>query len=207
MLPGDVSVNTFHFDAPDKDTETNLGIANRVIAFYNSEPFTSSNIVAYFLSTVITRAFKGCGIELIDMTDPTPRVPYFSDGFTLGEPSGSASLPNEVALCASWQAERLSGVNQARRRGRIFLGPLTTGAAASASGDPARPVAGIINLAALSSKKLVVDSLADGAPLVVYSRVSNSTAEVHSGWVDNDFDTQRRRQPLATDRQLWTLDV
>jgi hypothetical protein len=37
----------------------------------------------------------------------------------------------------------------------------------------------------------------------VHSRKNNNINAVTNGWIDNEFDTQRRRRILATARTLW----
>lgn len=206
-LPRDVTVNTFHFDTDGDVEDAAPAIVANLVAFYNATVTPPGNPISYYLAGVISRANDSSRIELINMTDPKPRVPFYTDTFALGVPGSTQALPNEVALCTSWQAPTISGVNQARRRGRIFLGPLANGASDAASGVPVRPIASLLTTLKGASQRLVVDSLADGNPLVVYSRVSGGLAQVSNGWIDNEFDTQRRRQPMATARTTWSLSV
>lgn len=91
-------------------------------------------------------------------------------------------------MVLSFQADKVSGLPQARRRGRVYFGPL--GGAAEASGRPGTTLLSAV--VAFGAALLSESNLADWT-WVVYSTVNNGGAPVTNGWVDNSFDTQRRR--------------
>jgi hypothetical protein len=110
-------------------------------------------------------------------------------------------MPPEVAICLSYQAAKISGVPQARRRGRVFIGPLNT----SAMGTDGRPATAFINALVGAA-----DALKDpaGAPDWDWSTWSSFdptvSTVIDNGWVDNEFDTQRRRGRKYTTRTTFT---
>nr|CRY96799.1 hypothetical protein [uncultured prokaryote] len=203
-VPRDVTVNTFHFDGDPGGGDT-AQIASNLISFYNDVVLT--NRVAYFLSTIVSRATNGCRIEQYDMTDPEPRVPIATTVFTLGAAGATASFPSEVALCTSFYAAPASGSPQARRRGRIFLGPLGYIGGDTTTSVPNRPVSATRATIVASTQQLQEDSVASSTPWCVYSRVDNVIRPIVGGWVDNEYDTQRRRQPGVTIRDAWSASV
>lgn len=202
-LPRDVSVNTFHFESVAFTPEMIEDIASAIIDFYNVED-TSNNSVAEFLSSRLSRT-NNSRIEVYDMADPEPRVPVYQVNWTLGTSGNTSSLPAEVAVCASYHGSEVAGIPMARRRGRIFLGPLTTGAMSAGANEIARPSGLFVNAIVNAAHDLCAAAVDLGAHWAVYSRVLGTTTPIVGGWVDNDFDTQRRRSAEATDRTLWTL--
>jgi len=133
-----------------------------------------------------------------------------------GATSGS-SLPNEVALCQSFMSTAEDGPVR-RRRGRIYLGPF--GEAFNDEDDVnhnGAPVQLLIDMMATAGSRMIETSN-DGTiagvsiPWVVYGRRklttpthSASVHDVDSGWVDNEWDTQRRRGQKATSRTTFTF--
>lgn len=147
---------------------------------------------------------------------------------------GTTSLPGEVALCASYRNNTgavVGGGNfnapAARRRGRVFFGPIDSTQAAMTTpvaGD-ARPSAGLLAALVENTNNLRVGSGVSGAgyTFVIYSRPYEGRNEiarpgrpslpaiparagqafvVEQVWVDDAFDTQRRRGTARTTRTI-----
>lgn len=113
---------------------------------------------------------------------------------------GGAPLPSEVALCLSFQASIQAGLPQARRRGRVYLGPLDT----PTLGSDGRPETATLNLIAGAATGLLAVSDTNGTlEWGVYSRVTQTLVSVNNGWIDNSYDTQRRRGVRWDSRALW----
>ena len=98
-----------------------------------------------------------------------------------------------------------------RRRGRIYLGPLAAVAADSSTGRPNTSfVTAIKNAAAAYLASVttdgtftwVVHSHTTGASPGTYDETGNSVT-VNQGWVDNAWDTQRRRGMAPTTRSAF----
>lgn len=208
-IPRDVAVNTFHFDTGQETvTSVSAGLAQLVQDFYATTPSGSSNPIDYYLGAVIPRTTESRTIRVYDMSQPMPRPPVLSVEYELQPAGGNSTLPLEVSIVCSFAAEGVPGIPPARRRGRIYLGPLGFSAinAGTTSDLPSVPsaVRAVITGAAF---ELAVDSRAADLPWCVYSRVSSTLAPVYRGWVDNEPDTQRRREGDATERTTWSLSI
>lgn len=155
--------------------------------------------------------------EYIDMADAKPRVPFQVDTANLGTLSTSnIDMPPEVALCLSFRGSTGSGLNAKRRRGRVYIGPLQL----SVATEPIAPTNASVDLVATSAAALMTatyhkwaiysPSTHHGVPVggklsdypdEVPALLDDSFVEVTSRWVDNAFDTQRRRGVPATYRK------
>lgn len=200
-LPEDVSINTFHFlttSSPASAGERTEIIGN-LVAFYNSDFGAAGNPLSSFYGSIVSRAVNACTVELFDLADLEPRLPVETFQWTLGAGAQSSLLPPEVALCASFQANPVSGIPQARRRGRIYLGPFTHPAITTAG----RPSTSIIEAAKDAMEGIFDLQAGSGVQWCVYSRIGDAMAAVSNGWVDDEFDTQRRRGRQRTTRTTW----
>jgi len=139
-------------------------------------------------------------VKLYDRADLAPRVPRFQGDLPTLTYSAT-SLPSELCAVISFEATPISGGNQARRRGRVFIGPLATTTADSLGTD--------VYLSASFQAELRLRAAnlrgANGSGLLwyVYSAADNLNRPVERGWVDNAFDIQRRRGPKASARTTW----
>lgn len=200
-LPEDVAVNTWTFGA-GATTPFDMAVEarERLEAFYNTVPSGASDKVTDYLAAYLDK--DSARFKAYDLSDPQPRVPVLDVAIDIGDNQTTQDLPHEVALCLSFQGDRESGVNQARRRGRIYLGPLTLGAKTNGSNEVPRPKAAFLTAVQRAAGELVNKN--DGtANWVVWSRKGGTFAKVTGGWVDNEFDTQRRRGARATDRSWF----
>lgn len=200
-LPEDVSVNTFSVNtAATTLAAAEADIVAAIESFYKDN--NTNHPIDWYLSPVLTTAFT---ITAYDRADPEPRVPIWSNNSTRSAayPGSSTPYPSEVSVCLSFQAAQISGTPQARRRGRIFLGPLNPGAAAFTSGR-ARPADIFIADLAVAAARLRSDMITAGFRWQVWSVAGNSGADVDNGWIDNALDTQRRRGEAATSRTTWS---
>lgn len=192
-LPEDRVINTYSFlTAEEKDVPTAVDIETVLLANY--EAFSS--IASPTLVDELT-------FKWYDRADSMPRVPWRTqlEEWTGG---GGIALPSEVALVQSFKAASVSGVAAARRRGRVFLGPLRQAAAGGGfNGD--RPSSGTLTTVASMGVNLIDASQAAADwTWQVWSTVDSVGREVVEGWVDNAWDTQRRRGPAATERVIFT---
>lgn len=150
-----------------------------------------------------TVAQNGHEIKYYDLTQTVPpNYPIGTGTFNLTSNPGTDGMPSEVALCLSFQGTKSPGFPQARRRGRIYFGPIVS--TASAGG---RPTSALITALAGAG-----DALATALPLntlpanlAVWSASNNDAVVVTDGWVDNAFDTQRRRGIERTARTTWAV--
>lgn len=186
--PNNFVTNTFHALGVDDDDAIDAGVAIRQ---------GYSSIVSY-LSPLILQS--GHEVKIYNLEDPEPRAPVFEGTWNLtSSPTGSA-LPTEVALCLSFQATKVSGAPQSRRRNRVYIGPFDT----TACGNDGRPVSALVT--ALADWGEAIQAAAELATWdwAIYSTYNPTTGIiVANGWVDNEFDTQRRRGRESTSRLIF----
>ena len=148
-------------------------------AFYDTvRPYLSQNI-----------AQNGHEIKYSELPGTPPKDPYDLDIFNLTTAPAGGMLPDEVALALSFEGTKAAGLPQARRRGRIFVGPLNAAAATQN-----RPSSAFITAMVTAGTNLKANTLGIGA---------GSFVPTNNGWVDNAFDTQRRRGVLSTSRGVF----
>lgn len=189
-LPEDVAVNVFH-SISDDDLEAEA-FAAALVTFYGA--------IDGLLSNQLSDVADAASVTTYDLADAEPRVPVDVTTFTLT--TNASTLPTECALCLSFQASPISGLPQARRRGRVFLGPLG-GIQDSTTG---RPQSAHITTIVNAADALLTTSNGPGVGVwAVYSPTNNQTSPVNNGWMDNEFDTIRGRGRESTSRTLFAL--
>lgn len=208
-LPEDNIVNTFHFEVgsgADVDA-AKLGVVNIVQDFYNGTAATTvgdvtvsaqSNAVASYLSDWVQRPAE---VRVYNLDDAKPRVP-FTDEFTLATSIGANGLPEEVSCCLSYQ-----GIppHTPRRRGRMYIGPLASGAViASSHTAAARPESTFVNDLLRAARRLSIPPGGEVIWSILSSRPSLNTVTIAEGYVDNALDTQIRRGPTASSRMSFS---
>lgn len=205
-LPRDVSVNTLTIGDPTSGPELTDAVA-AILNFYNGDitvgPYTGC--VADFYTPAVSGSANEALVEVFEIDLPTGALT------PLGSPtpwtfastsSGDFALPFEVALCASFRSA-IDG-SSPRTQGRIYIGPLNNLAIDDGDffGRPSAFFQAILNGA---MGRLASDLSDNNTPLMVWSRAGHSATAVTNGWVDNEFDTQRRREIDASQRLTWGL--
>src|ERR1043165_1144516 len=155
-LPEDERVNTFTFGINSSDSiATDVAGLGATLQnnFYNYATPTTGDSVAGFLSADVSRV----SLPVIDFYDITPRPDFTGSPvgrwtFTsLDAALDNSRAPAEVACCLSFHGD-LSGISEieaggapgpaddvhprARRRGRVFIGPLNMDALNASTGNP-----------------------------------------------------------------------
>lgn len=213
----------FRWDGPTGPTDSELGeLAAILVDFYNDIPLTQTLPLAGYMSYDVSRAANATRIAMYsvdELGDPLGSPQVVSD-FTLGgAASDFASLPSEVAVVLSMNAdltdvpERVGATRPAsRRRGRLFFGPLTTRALALGDNGagvqrPHDSLQDDLRAAALILFNAAADIMPLNAGLFwsIYSTTDVAARTLVRVWTDNAFDTQRRRGPDATARQITDL--
>lgn len=200
-LPEDAIVNTFHFEGdPDLDPDNPVDI---IQDFYKlAATGAPGSVVALMDASAIgtSLTIKGYNLE-----ESKPRVPFITETTSIA-PTGSAPLPSEVALVLSFQAQAESGAAQSRRRNRVYIGQLK--AALNTNGRPSSTAINTLTRAARDM--LVAANSSINWNWVVYSpttaagsSVAAAYWQIDNGWVDNAWDTQRRRGLAPTTRAPW----
>jgi len=215
--PEDVSVNVLHFAAQTAGEGAADVIRDHVIQLYNVAPPAGPSgnalgTIAGLLSNALSRTTNACTVKVYDLASAEPRIPIVRN-WTLGASTNASGneLPAEVALAVSIYA----GISRPRTRGRIYFGPFHI---AATEDDPtnqrARP--GVIVRETLGGAvKRLIGLPGNTHNLGVYSRgiytvggvvqppVAGSMAIATNGWVDDAWDTQRRRGQKATLRYAF----
>lgn len=192
-LPENAATNTLHFEVPDLVTQAPLIEAALNSMYQNFNTHLSS------LITPSTWTYKW-----FNLLDPEPRVPVRTTTGVGALATGTTAAPPEVALCISFKAAAVSGFPAGRLRNRIYIGPLATGTIDTTG----RPTSTAVTAIANGADILLEASKAAGWDWVVYSPTQASQGlvdsfPIESGWVDNEFDTQRRRGRRSTARTTF----
>jgi hypothetical protein len=209
--PADKVMNTWHCktnDMGDPGDEASDFLAGKLAPFYDAiEGYMS----AFLSGAYVCRAF--------DLSDPEPRVPVLEQTGSIS-PGPTSLYPCEIAVCLSFQGERASGSPQARRRGRVYIGPLArdapTLAEDSTAGDmivaagfraaltsAAADLGGVFigpgSGSSIAWCTFSPTDVADGKTL------AQASQNVTDGWVDFAVDIQRRRGHAPGGRTLFTV--
>lgn len=205
-LPEDASVNVWHFAHRDfnpgtTEQDSANDCIDRLESFYQEidQIYSAENG-----PVIVCKAYN--------LESPEPRTPLLERNIDV-TPSGTVGFPHEVAICLSMAAEMVSGQPRARRRGRVYLGPIQSGASVSGGGrvSVSPTTMGIITDAAVAAFDTGLGP--EDPRLVVYSRtddengvsVANSCHDVVTMWVDDAWDTQRRRGTAPQTRDTVSI--
>lgn len=141
--------------------------------------------------------------------------PISTGTFTLGASvDTNEPMPDNVAVCVSFHGAygtdpEESGATRprSRERGRVFIGPLNWSASIDEDGTTYQPVvkSAFRTDLTVAFNRLRTDVAAISTPSywAVWSRTAAKLTAVTGGFVDNVFDTQRRRNPRATARTTF----
>jgi hypothetical protein len=196
-IPADAVTNTWHFNTNDTETDFTVAtnIKTRLQGFYDTAHGT--NAVSSYLSKALDPA--NGRLKLYKQSDAPPRVPFSDVSFALVGVGTGDPMVSEAAICMSFHAAYTSGVNRARRRGRIFLGPLAVNTIAFLNNEPVVDATCRTDITASAEWLIAQDTAA--LKWAVFSQADNTGhAPIVGGWVDNAYDTQRRRGRAATAR-------
>lgn len=186
-LPEDSFVNTLHWNGDGlPDWETWAGdLADAVRGAY----VTLGGTVPFYPNGTVSRGFQVRVYNPEDEGGP----PVIVSG-TL--PSRAESpMPTECAAVLSFFSES----NRPRRRGRIYLGPLTFAALPTGQARFDTVVRTALTTFAQQLEAFGGSSYAWS----VYSRADDVHYPITGGWIDNAPDTQRRRGLASTVRTTW----
>ena len=191
-LPENFVTNTLYLDTLDEAVQVSEDWAVAIQTFYNA--------VRTYMSDLLSQ--NGHEIKFYFVDQPTPNFPFNTVSWNFSSALVGNPLPSECAIVCSYQAVKVNGENQGRRRGRIYLGPLSDDVNLDGRVQP-----GIQAAIATAFKTYILDAYGVGLGTrpVVYSATAGTNADVNDGWVDNAFDTQRRRGIASSNRQVWDL--
>jgi len=124
------------------------------------------------------------------------------DTWTIVPNALDAGLPEETCICFSQKAAYVSGINPQSQRGRVYIGPLASGALAGATAgqsnwtNPAEFKTSLMNLLIAAATDLAGHNAA-AHTWVIFSPTLSQSFDVDYVFVDNAPDTQRRRGAKA----------
>jgi hypothetical protein len=179
-LPRDAVVNVLHFAAPSalSGAELNDLCADVADAYETTTPFGS----------------RGHHVKAYDIEDDMPR-PIKGEAIVAASGAVATSGNRDVALCLSFY----SGRNLPRQRGRIYLGPFSS----TDAGSNKPPAALITALAGMPAKFAAAGPAT--AEWGIYSRTEDTCRGVTNWYIDNEWDTQRRRGFRSDSRTVGTV--
>lgn len=197
--PEDAVTNTWHFEnsSPYEDIDN---VRDMLYDFYNVQAPNAPSIISDFYSGLsLTGAWS---LKAYALEDDKPRAPVKT--WTGNQEFGqSAILPTEVALVFSFQAAQESGLTQRRRRNRVYLGPFK----ADSNDADGRPESDLVATMLFAGTELMKASANSFRwDWHVYSPTQDAHYPVDNGWVDNAWDTQRRRGVIYTQRGSFNID-
>lgn len=197
-LPADRIVNVFHFLSEGTypaDVEEAL---DKVQQFYLGA--RSTRPIAQWLSPWVQRDAE---LRAYDMESPPDRVPTIR-ALDLGTVPSSAGLAEEVAMVITLHGAVPPALSS-RRRGRIYIGPLNSfcfvGGSTTEKSHPQPTL--LADLAEAATE--LADMSETGMRWSIHSITPSSNyVPIAGGYIDDAFDTQRRRGPDPTTRTLWS---
>jgi hypothetical protein len=215
-LPADKMVNTFCFEYPGAQAPAQDAlISTAIIAFYNTTAAGAAKEVAKHINDTVSRTASACRLDFYNITghlDGSPHgSPYLTAGWTLSSSEmAGAGLPAEVAIVSSFHAaygslsEEVGNTRpKNRRRGRVYIGPLTLQVLGQdATTKRVKVVQSTMTDIQKASQAMMDDSNTNWC---VWSRQDQLTLSVVGGHVDDGFDTQRRRGEKAISRSTYGI--
>jgi hypothetical protein len=179
-LPTDALIITPHFDDHGISTDP--------------DNLASDLITAW--TAWMTPTAQGAQVEckVYDAEAPAPNFPVATKRVRNGV-SPASPTNRDVAVCLSFFAD----VNRPRHRGRLYIPVPLTGVAPSAALVPSTLRTKVGDLVPIFAGLGGLD-----VDWVVWSRVDRVARKVSDWWVDDSWDTQRRRGRRATARTTGT---
>lgn len=196
----DQYVNTFHFVGPIVTGSNFPDLATAIKQFYNGTTGTQTKSIAAWMAPMSD--VNGAKVKMYDTDDPPHTGPVYQESYnpgTHGTVSGS-NLPSEVAVCLSYSGAPGAGL-VARTRGRIYIGPLEVSTLSPAPGDTrSRPSLDFRTDILKAATTLAQSALDLFYGWVVHSETAGADYAITRWWVDDAWDTQRRRGDAPTSR-------
>lgn len=215
-LPEDDVVTTFHFKTNEAGVsqDTALDLAGHVAAsHFNATNTANGAFLEQYISGEVSRTNLP-DLRVYDELNPGSPIAETNQLSFRNKGSGFVDMPGEVSVCLSFRGaygqllEELGTTRpKARVRGRIYEGPLV---AQTGSGVPVRPDSNMRAMLLDFADRLgdvsgIPELVAVNAQWVVWSRTNASSVPVVEAWVDNAYDTQRRRGVAPTSRDVRAI--
>jgi hypothetical protein len=199
-VPRDAVTNAFVFAITGAFTGTGdahlNAIRDAIENFYITQSSGQGHPLDYYLGKQLSRAALTATIKHYDITSHLTGTPAGSpiktDSFAIRDSGSAVQLPDEVCVAVSFTA-------------RIFFGPLDA-VAQDVTGNGSRPSVDFRTDLTVAAKKLATPFGTSGdTHLSVWSRRDGGVSAVLGGFVDDRWDSQRRRRPRPSLRTSWSL--
>lgn len=199
-LPEDRFINTFHFAGPAVGDVTAVGneCAGRVEQFYTATH--GSNSLGQYISNYCDRTLTTTWYNIA--LPAGERIPTVRTG-EIAAPLVDEGMPEEIAICLTIRG---TPPWTPRRRGRVYLGPFVHSPSVcdwASTNAPARVESGVANniTSVILGAAAALATASNAHRWAIRSQVpTENFVDVDSGYVDDAFDTQRRRGPDPTMR-------
>jgi hypothetical protein len=192
-LPEDVYVNNFVFRNDQLGGGAEGMIRDNITSFYGEVHAPGTGAIKDVIPA--NTVSPGLEVRVYDLGEPAPREPTIFE-VPMTWSASAQNMPTEVAVCASYYADR----NLPRQRGRIYIGPLIHGSGNFSDGA-LRPADSVRANIAAACRWLSQNQ--NQQTWCVLSRAAAAAYPITAGWVDDAFDTQRRRGAAPTTRDVW----
>lgn len=223
-LSQDTVENVIHLGSPDPLDLNDVTAACAIFRdFYIATATGATQDLGNYIGDSISRGANACSILSYASGDLSGQTPFGSPldtlNFTMSAAAAGTPLPEEVAIVCSYNADLtnipVSETNptpppatirpQQRRRGRLYLGPIQATAGSELDGV-LRPGSLVRTDLGLAFKQMAEDINALGdIYLGVWSRADEEVWQVVGGYVDDAWDSQRRRGVEATLRTSFAI--
>lgn len=215
-LPEDKIVHDFAFKlAADPATDPETYDANLTAAFgFIDDFYRADDGTGHFLGSYISRAvprtvtheLAAYVIVAGDLGSPVRVDPWLGPV----DAPDQYGYPEELSGVLSFKADyggalEIVGATRprARHRGRLFFGPLASGAIERGTIPYRLAEVSFLTTLRNCAVRMMDDSTAAGTPWGVWSRKDTVVRPVIGGWTDNAPDIQRRRGVGPTARTAW----
>lgn len=198
-LPQDRYTNTFHFfyDASRSHLAAHAIAAVACEALYDA---IGANIAAYVNRTAQVSSYN--------LSEPPVRVPITSTFTFPSNNDPSPTLPPEVSVVMGYRAAL---PHTGRRRNRVFLGPWGDNVVTAGSATAFPTVSSTLRTNIVAGAQAMFDAAIPTVPIegegwVIWSATDNGFSAISQVYVDDEFDTQRRRGFKTTTRTLAPIN-
>lgn len=207
---------THAFDWQGDDAGSTVAqLINDVVNFWILTPTGKVASPSAHLHPAVDRSTAQASVTVYDVTahldGSSHGAPIGLGVFTASAVSNINPVPPQIHAVGEYNAS-LAGVSEfgphtrprARRRGRLFLGPLNADAITNSSSTPYNSVvsAGTTGIL-LGAFEALLASTHFGPGWCVWSRVDAAMRPVIGGWIDSTPHVQRRTQDPSGVKTLW----
>lgn len=202
-LPEDRFVGTFHAEWFGQYTDYASGALAWAVSVENFYLVAGSN--GRSIANLMSPFISGMTVTTYDMDQPEGEREPTTIESSWVDSGTTNTLPEEVAVCLT-----LHGAPPItpRRRGRLYLGPLVNDTDVRSNADNTEPMR--VNIgggqsigATIAAAASTLRDVADLTWAIRSITPVENYVPIVGGWIDNAFDTQRRRGPDPSARLLW----